>query len=170
MNYEDREDLLSPEIVVEPAVLAQLRSPDGDPVALLLSVREPEVDHLVAREVIAHFIASEADLGAPDAALPIEEDAAACGYWFGRLLLGPFVDDPVSSARTAAVVDGMYVYELVSIIAEGTPAFATSLTTFLDERASQFGSHSSLTGAIEEAGYLAWCTGLGTAVVLADRS
>ena len=169
VNYEDRTDLLSPDAVVSSGVLERLRSEDSDPLGCLNEVGEPQVTSAVARAVIATFIASEAAIGAPEAALPAEQDAAECGYAFGRLFLGPLAGDRMTSEQVSSDLNRMYLFALVDLVGEGTPSFGTHLSAYLRERARLFPEAEALAGAFEEAAYLAWCTGFGTAAVLAGH-
>jgi hypothetical protein len=62
----------------------------------------------------------------------------------------------------------MYLYALVDLINGSTPSFGTYLSAYLGQRAQRIPGAEVLAGALEEATYLAWCTGLGAAAVLAE--
>jgi hypothetical protein len=169
VNYEDRTDLLPPAAVIAPDVLERLRSVDNDFVGSLDKVDEHPLTDAVARDVIAIFIASEGASGAPESALRVEQDAAECGYAFGRLLGGFFQGGSMTAEQVAVELNRMNLYALVDLIDESAPLFGAHLSAHLAERARRFPEAVALTGVLEEATFLSWCTGFGAALLVAAQ-
>lgn len=168
MNYEDRRDLSLPEEVVGSDVLRRLRSADSDPLGCLNRLGDLHEIDAIGRKVIATFISSEGADGAPPTALDAEQDAAECGYAFGRLLLGLPVREDMTSARVSTEIDRIQLFGLIDLLDEGTPSFSAHLSAFLAQRARLVPGAEALWGALEEVMPLAWCTGLCAATVMAD--
>lgn len=164
VNYEDRTDLLPPEVVVSASLLSKLRRAPEAARLMRASASDPSAVSVssAAYEAIVQRVAEDTapDQGAPPEARAVEEDAMLCGYRFGRLALGPLPRTrPISPEKIRRRTDSMYLYNLV--IEDAQIPFDTILRRNVAQQ-------SGYLYALEEAVTWAWSFGLGVALVEAD--